>query len=53
MAPYNQKLKLASQEANRCAEKGDVHSERYTTAEQDFREAQAVWKVRNYGMPHH
>ncbi|KAK3675956.1 hypothetical protein LTR78_004148 [Recurvomyces mirabilis] len=50
MAPYNQKLKVASKQLNEgIANKEGKESTSQQQAEKDFREAQKVWKVRNYG----
>ncbi|KAK5111368.1 hypothetical protein LTR62_005208 [Meristemomyces frigidus] len=50
MAPYNQKLKVASRKINASVEKGEEKSSA-TQQEgiREFRDAQAVWKARNYG----
>lgn len=50
MAPYNQKLKVASKKLNAGIEKGeDLNTASQKQATKEFRDAQDVWKVRNYG----
>ncbi|QDS71920.1 hypothetical protein FKW77_000531 [Venturia effusa] len=49
MAPYNTKLKVASKKLNQGMARGEEKTESQRKATQDFRDAQKVWKFRNYG----
>lgn len=49
MAPYNTKLKVASKKLNQGVAKGEDKAPSQRQATEDFREAQKVWKFRNYG----
>lgn len=49
MAPYNQKLKVASQELNRGIEKNEEDTESQKKSVKAFRDAQVTWKTLNYG----
>lgn len=49
MAPYNTKLKVASKKLNQGLANGGENTASQRKAAEDFREAQKVWKFRNYG----
>lgn len=49
MAPYNTKLKVASKKLNQGVAKGEEKAASQRQATDDFRDAQKVWKFRNYG----
>ncbi|TID20982.1 hypothetical protein E2P81_ATG05610 [Venturia nashicola] len=49
MAPYNTKLKIASKKLNQGVAKGEEKSASQRKATEDFRDAQKIWKVGNYG----
>lgn len=49
MAPYNTKLKVASKKLNKGVANGEEKTADQGRVAQQFREAQRVWKFRNYG----
>lgn len=49
MAPYNEKLKVASRKLNKGIKEGEEKREAQETATKDFRAAQVTWKQLNYG----
>lgn len=49
MAPYNTKLKVASKKLNRGIAQGEDKAPSQRKAAEEFRDAQKVWKFRNYG----
>jgi len=49
MAPYNRKLAALSKELNQGVLKGNEKAESQGKTAAQFREAQKIWKFRNYG----
>lgn len=49
MAPYNRRLVRLSKELNAGVDKGEEKSEAQSRTAEEFRDAQKIWKFRNYG----